>query len=77
MKDKPLIVGQHYPAIDGLRGMAVLLVIWFHSAYFVTIGMDEQLSGLTYGYYLLTMLGETGVDLFFVLSRFFDNRYFN
>ncbi len=67
---KPLIVGQHYPAIDGMRGMAVLLVIWFHASYFVTIGMEEPLVGFTYGYYLLTILGETGVDLFFVLSGF-------
>tara|TARA_R110001592_G_scaffold27763_26_gene102989 strand:- start:51230 stop:52369 length:1140 start_codon:yes stop_codon:yes gene_type:complete len=67
---KPLIVGQHYPAIDGLRGMAFLLVLWFHSSYFVTIGLEQQLVGATYSYYLLTMLGETGVDLFFVLSGF-------
>ena len=68
--EKTLIVGHHYPAIDGLRGFAVLLVIWFHSSYFVTIGMEEQLGGITYGYYLLSILGETGVDLFFVLSGF-------
>ncbi len=69
-KQQNLIVGQHYPAIDGLRGIAVLLVLWFHSSYFITIDMDAQLSGFTYGYYLLTILGETGVDLFFVLSGF-------
>ena len=69
-QNKTLIVGHHYPAIDGLRGFAVLLVIWFHSSYFVTIGMEEQLGGITYGYYLLSILGETGVDLFFVLSGF-------
>lgn len=69
-EQRTLIVGHHYPAIDGMRGFAVLLVIWFHASYFVTIGMEEQLGGITYGYYLLSILGETGVDLFFVLSGF-------
>lgn len=32
--------------------------------------MDEALVGLTNYYYYLTILGETGVDLFFVLSGF-------
>ena len=70
MTHQNLIVGQHYPAIDGLRGVAVLLVLLFHSSYFATIDMDQSLSGLTYVYYLLTITGQTGVDLFFVLSGF-------
>lgn len=65
-----LIVGQHYPAIDGLRGIAVLLVIWFHASHFATIGYSVEFSGFMYGYNLLTVLGESGVDLFFVLSGF-------
>lgn len=65
-----LIVGQHYPAIDGLRGLAVLLVLWFHASYFVTIDMVNPLVGGTWIYYSLTIMGETGVDLFFVLSGF-------
>ncbi len=69
-KSENLIVGQHYPAIDGLRGIAVLLVLWFHSSYFVTIGTEFNLEGFTYYYYILTIIGETGVDLFFVLSGF-------
>ncbi len=69
-KAENLIVGRHYPAIDGLRGIAVLLVLWFHSSYFVTIGKEWGLEGVSYYYYLLTILGETGVDLFFVLSGF-------
>ena len=70
MSKQNLIVGQHYSAINGLRGIAVLLVLWFHSSYFVTIGTEFNLEGFTYYYYLLTILGETGVDLFFVLSGF-------
>ena len=71
MKERePLIVGQHYPAIDGLRGLAVLLVVWFHASYFVSVAIGEQLEGLAWGYYIFSVMGETGVDLFFVLSGF-------
>ncbi len=65
-----LIVGKHYPALDGLRGFAVLMVMFFHSSAFAHDMSGIQLfSGLHY-YYLFTLLGETGVDLFFVLSGF-------
>lgn len=72
MKDNTIIVGKHYHSIDGMRGIAALLVLWWHSSYFVTIDMNvgEQLSGLTYNYYILTILGQTGVDMFFVISGF-------
>jgi peptidoglycan/LPS O-acetylase OafA/YrhL len=67
---EPLIVGKHYPAIDGLRGVAVLLVMWFHSSYFVMITIDKPLGGVSWAYYIFSVMGETGVDLFFVLSGF-------
>lgn len=65
-----LIVGKHYPALDGLRGLAVLMVIFFHSADFAYVMAEVDLSGVWYGYYTLRLLGQTGVDLFFVLSGF-------
>ena len=65
-----LIVGQHYQAIDGLRGMAVLLVLWFHSSYFSYEMGPVDFEGVTRIYYFFSMLGQTGVDLFFVLSGF-------
>ncbi len=54
------------PALDGLRGIAILLVLWCHSA------VAAQLHGLR----MVAVLGTfaqfsyVGVDLFFVLSGF-------
>ena len=58
--------GKHIPTIDGLRGIAVLLVVIFH------IFQSETVpdSGLPRFLHLLTRFGQTGVDLFFVLSGF-------
>jgi len=44
----------HYPALDGLRGLAVLLVVFYHN----------------YGFINYFFFGWLGVDLFFVLSGF-------
>lgn len=51
---------QHNPALDGLRALAVLLVIWQHSR---TATFLYQKTGLFIG-------GFIGVDVFFVLSGF-------
>ena len=45
---------QHYPALDGLRGVAILLVIFVHN----------------FGFMNYFFFGWLGVDLFFVLSGF-------
>jgi peptidoglycan/LPS O-acetylase OafA/YrhL len=58
--------GTHLPALDGLRGLAVLLVVVFH-AFQVE---PAPLGALPRLLYLSTRLGQTGVDLFFVLSGF-------
>lgn len=58
--------GRHLPALDGLRGLAVLLVVVFH-IYQVEPAPAQPLFRLLYG---ATRLGQTGVDLFFVLSGF-------
>jgi peptidoglycan/LPS O-acetylase OafA/YrhL len=45
---------QHYPALDGLRGIAILLVVVYHN----------------FGFINYLFFGWLGVDLFFVLSGF-------
>lgn len=51
----PLQAGrQHYPALDGLRGLAILLVVVYHN----------------FGFINYFFFGWLGVDLFFVLSGF-------
>lgn len=54
----------HIPALDGLRGIAIILVMLFHLTYFRPGGR------LDVAFLRLTNYGWTGVDLFFVLSGF-------
>jgi len=55
------------PELDTVRGIAILLVLFFHGfAEFGTVG----LSGLPRLFVLATMTGWMGVNLFFVLSGF-------
>lgn len=57
----------HFPALDGLRGIAVLMVLYWHF-----IGSDMAAPAGTLAGYLfkLTHHAHSGVDLFFVLSGF-------
>ena len=56
--------GARIPALDGVRGLAILLVILFHH----TLMRQETL--LDRVYVNVARLGWSGVDLFFVLSGF-------
>lgn len=51
---------RHIPALDGLRGLAILLVLLFH--YGISLAPVDSLGPFA--------LGWSGVDLFFVLSGF-------
>lgn len=61
----------HLPTLDGLRGIAVLLVMLHH---FTLVGDLHPTSRLETAYYQLTYLGWSGVHLFFVLSGFLITR---
>jgi peptidoglycan/LPS O-acetylase OafA/YrhL len=55
------------PELDGLRGIAVGMVLVWH---FIGALLDPALGAWARWTYHLTILGRTGVDLFFVLSGF-------
>jgi peptidoglycan/LPS O-acetylase OafA/YrhL len=58
-------IKQHIPALDGLRGIAILLVLFSHSTIFTEF-VQLRNWGLQAGY--------TGVSLFFVLSGYLITR---
>lgn len=57
----------HIPALDGVRGVAILLVLLFHSVIFSHI---QPTALLDRTFVRLSEVGWAGVDLFFVLSGF-------
>lgn len=61
-------LGRHIPALDGLRGIAILMVIVCH---FIGYGLRTHPAK---GWVLVSSVGATGVDLFFVLSGFLITR---
>jgi peptidoglycan/LPS O-acetylase OafA/YrhL len=54
----------HIPALDGLRGIAVLTVMWLHFVFMLPRTGGERV------FWQLSETGWIGVDLFFVLSGF-------
>ncbi len=56
---------RYYPALDGLRGVAALMIVWYHFLLFVPMhGVVLSFLTKAFGF------GWAGVDLFFVLSGF-------
>lgn len=72
MKDNTLTPKTHYAILDGLRGVAALMVIWYHIFEgFATSPIDQKFN---HGY--------LAVDFFFILSGFvigyaYDDRWKN
>ena len=65
----PQVQRPHLPALDGLRGAAVLLVFGFH--FVLALGLARPGAVAERGWPAkLARLGQSGVDLFFVLSGF-------
>src|SRR5579885_1997050 len=62
------IVRPEMPELDSLRGIAILLVLFFHG--FDVAGAMSQLKGAARYFAILCFGGWTGVNLFFVLSGF-------
>jgi peptidoglycan/LPS O-acetylase OafA/YrhL len=62
-----LAPGGHDPALDGVRGLAILLVLVLH---FTLYGGMQPATGLERAFYRVAISGWVGVDLFFVLSGF-------
>jgi peptidoglycan/LPS O-acetylase OafA/YrhL len=60
-----------FPALDGLRGLAMILVVCFHCAVATRSSVFPTANSL---YNSLTEWGWLGVDLFFVLSGFLITR---
>src|SRR4051794_604846 len=58
--------GGHMPALDGLRGLAILMVMIHHFGG----GIDHGRAGLDLWFSRIVGTGWCGVDLFFVLSGF-------
>lgn len=58
----------HLPALDGLRGIAALMIVWFHCWQ----ALPREIGGDLW--HRTAVFGQTGVDLFFVLSGFLITR---
>lgn len=65
-----LIIKKHYPALDGLRGIAILLVVLFHASEFAYDASGTKISSFAENFAAISIIGLTGIDLFFVLSGF-------
>jgi peptidoglycan/LPS O-acetylase OafA/YrhL len=63
----PRTPGTHVPALDGIRGIAILLVMFCH---FTLYGGMQPACTLDKLYYRVALAGWVGVDLFFVLSGY-------
>ncbi|HEY2820541.1 MAG TPA: acyltransferase, partial [Candidatus Acidoferrum sp.] len=66
-RDEPPIRAERVPQLDGLRGLAILLVVICH----YVANADHARLGYWPGHFLSALtVGWSGVDLFFVLSGF-------
>ena len=60
----------HLAPLDGLRGLAIALVIWFHVWQISWLSADVGVFGRTFNFNWICEDGFVGVDLFFFISGF-------
>ncbi|GAC1302642.1 MAG: hypothetical protein NVSMB19_12070 [Vulcanimicrobiaceae bacterium] len=60
----------HLAPLDGLRGLAIALVLWFHIWQITWLRADVHVFGMTLNFNALPEAGFVGVDLFFFISGF-------
>jgi peptidoglycan/LPS O-acetylase OafA/YrhL len=60
----------HLAPLDGLRGIAVALVVWFHVWQITWLPADVHIFGATVNFNWIPEDGFVGVDLFFFISGF-------
>ena len=60
----------HFEVLDGLRGIAIFLVVWFHIWQQSWLGTSFKILGHTIDLNFLPRVGFIGVDLFIILGAF-------
>ena len=72
MIEQKIVSKRYYPELDGLRAIAILLVMWWHSSSLACDLLFDRydFDYISVIYYKFTILGSCGVCLFFVLSGF-------
>jgi peptidoglycan/LPS O-acetylase OafA/YrhL len=60
----------HIDILDGFRGLAILLVIWFHIWQQSWLGTEIKIFGLDLNFDFIPRTGFLGVELFFFISGF-------
>lgn len=73
-RETPEVGSAYFPSIDGLRGVAIALVLWYHAPFLFRVA-DEFPRETTEGvfqkaFWSMSAAGWIGVDLFFVVSGF-------
>ena len=61
--------GEHLAPLDGLRGIAIALVVWFHLWEITWLRADAHLGPFTMNLNAIPEAGFIGVDLFFFFER--------
>lgn len=70
MVETPRSTPAHLAVLDGLRGIAILIVVWYHVWEWNWLSASFPLLGHRISFQVIPETGFTGVDLFFFISGF-------